>query len=261
MEAVSTPQKGVRPRAEGDPAASDAGGALDASGATRERSAGATRRRRAIRRVQRTLDILLASSALLVLSPLIVLIAVCVRLDSRGPIFYRQLRIGLDRRRSRDDEEYRSRRTADLGGRPFTLVKFRTMYVNAERETGPVWAARDDGRVTRVGRVLRHYRLDEIPQFWNVLRGDMAIVGPRPERPSFVRILSDELDGYGLRHRVRPGITGWAQVNQEPDQTIDDVRSKLRYDLEYLKRRSLRLDLRIMLRTVPVMLDRIRNRE
>ena len=134
------------------------------------------------------------------------------------------------------------------------------MHVNAERETGPVWAAPNDQRITRVGNVLRRYRLDEIPQFWNVLRGDMAIVGPRPERPSFVRMLSGELDGYGLRHRVRPGITGWAQVNQEPDQTIDDVRSKLEYDLAYLDQRSFSLDLRIMLRTVPVMLDRIRNK-
>ncbi len=218
-------------------------------------------RYRVVRNVQRGLDIALAGGALLILSPLMLLIALAIRLDSRGPILYRQLRIGLDRRDRRTPEEYHSRRTADLGGRPFTLLKFRTMKVNAERETGPVWAAPDDDRATRVGRFLRQYRLDEIPQFWNVLTGDMAIVGPRPERPSFVRMLSDELDGYGLRHRVRPGITGWAQVNQEADQTIEDVRSKLKYDLEYLDRRSLALDLRIMLRTVPVMLDRIRNRD
>lgn len=213
------------------------------------------------RRVQRGIDIVIAAVALIILAPIALLIAIAVRVDSRGPILYRQLRIGLDRRRGREDDRYRSRRTADLGGCPFTLVKFRTMYVNAERDTGPIWASPDDERVTPVGRFLRRYRLDEIPQFWNVLRGDMAIVGPRPERPKFVRMFCDELDGYGLRHRVRPGITGWAQVHQEPDQTIDDVRNKLQYDLEYLDRRSLSLDLRIMLRTVPVMLDRIRRNE
>lgn len=213
-----------------------------------------------LRRIQRWIDILISGTALLVSLPLMVLIALAVRLDSRGPILYRQLRIGLDRRDD-DDEEYRSRRTADLGGCPFTLVKFRTMQLDAERDTGPVWAAPNDERVTRVGAILRRFRLDELPQFWNVLTGDMAIVGPRPERPKFVNMLTQELDGYGRRHRVRPGITGLAQVSQEPDQSIDDVRTKLEYDLDYLERRSLRLDLRIMLRTVPVMLERIKNRE
>jgi len=213
-----------------------------------------------LRRTRRWVDIGISGMGLIVSAPLMILVALAVRIDSRGPILYRQLRIGLDRRDD-DDEQYRSRRTADLGGRPFTLLKFRTMRVDAERESGPVWASPDDQRVTRVGAFLRRFRLDELPQFWNVLSGDMAIVGPRPERPKFVRMLRQELDGYGRRHRVRPGITGLAQVSQEPDQTIDDVRSKLEYDLEYLDRRSLSLDLRIMLRTVPVMLERIKNRE
>lgn len=212
-------------------------------------------------RAERALDVVISSVALLVLSPLVVLVAIAIRLDSRGPILYRQLRIGIDRRNRRDDEDALSRRTADLGGRPFTIYKFRTMRVDAERETGPVWAAPDDQRVTRVGRVLRRYRIDELPQLWNVLRGDMSIVGPRPERPLFVHRLRSEVEGYPLRHRVRPGITGWAQVNQEPDQTVEDVKGKLQYDLEYLQRRSVTFDLRIMLRTLPVMVQRVRLRK
>jgi len=211
---------------------------------------------------QRVVDVVVASLALILLLPLSVVVAVAVLLDSHGPVLYRQLRIGIDRRGLGPlDEETLSRRTADLGGSPFTIYKFRTMRVDAEQETGPVWAAPDDDRVTRVGRVLRRYRLDEIPQLINVVRGEMSIVGPRPERPLFVHQLSAEVEDYALRHRVRPGITGWAQVNQEPDQTVDDVRGKLRYDLEYLEKRSLRFDVGIMLRTVPVMLQRVRRRD
>lgn len=209
-------------------------------------------------RAERVLDVVISSLALLILSPFAVLVAIAIRLDSRGPILYRQLRIGIDRRDDLLDEEALSRRTADLGGRPFTIYKFRTMRVDAERDTGPVWASPDDERVTRVGRILRQYRIDELPQLWNVLRGDMSIVGPRPERPLFVHRLRSEVEGYPLRHRVRPGITGWAQVNQEPDQTVDDVKGKLQYDLEYLQKRSVSFDLRIMLRTLPVMVQRVR---
>jgi lipopolysaccharide/colanic/teichoic acid biosynthesis glycosyltransferase len=217
-------------------------------------------------RAHRAIDVGLATAALTLLSPLILIISIAIKLDSRGPVFYRQLRIGLDRRgrRSRDREDdplTLSRRTADLGGDPFTIYKFRTMHLDAEDDTGPVWATEEDVRVTRVGRSLRPYRLDEIPQFLNVLRGEMSIVGPRPERPSFVHVLRNELEEYPLRHRVPPGITGWAQVNQEPDQTLDDVRQKLEYDLEYLRRRSLSFDLRIMLQTVPVMLERWSSRK
>lgn len=210
---------------------------------------------------ERVLDIAISSLAILVLAPIAVMIAIAIRLDSRGPILYRQLRIGIDRRARRLDEDALSRRTADLGGRPFTIYKFRTMRLDAERDTGPVWAAPDDDRVTRIGRFLRQYRIDELPQLWNVLRGDMSIVGPRPERPLFVHQLRSEVEGYPLRHRVRPGITGWAQVNQEPDQTVDDVKGKLRYDLEYLQKRSVSFDLRIMFRTLPVMVQRVRHRK
>jgi len=212
--------------------------------------------------LQRTVDVLIAGVGLMLFVPTGIVIAIAIRLDSRGPVLYRQLRIGLDRRGDREPSpEAQSRRTTDLGGRPFTIYKFRTMWIDAEADTGPVWASPNDGRVTRVGRFLRRYRLDEVPQLLNVLNGDMSIVGPRPERPVFVQRLRSEVEGYPLRHRVRPGITGWAQVNQEPDQTVDDVRGKLRYDLEYLERKSFRFDLGIMLKTVPVMLQRVRRRE
>jgi lipopolysaccharide/colanic/teichoic acid biosynthesis glycosyltransferase len=213
-------------------------------------------------RLHRVINATLAAVALVILFPIGLVVAIAIKLDSRGPVFYRQLRIGLDRRGGLGAAALaHGRRTADLGGLPFTIYKFRTMHLDAEDRTGPVWATREDARITRVGRFLRPYRLDEIPQFWNVLRGEMSVVGPRPERPSFVHVLRNELEEYPLRQRVPPGITGWAQVNQEPDQTMDDVRQKLEYDLEYLRRRSLSFDLRIMLRTVPVMLERWSSRE
>lgn len=206
-------------------------------------------------RFLRVCDVVIATFALVLLSPILLAIAVAIKLDSDGTVLYRQLRIGVDRRQGRVDKEG-GRRTHDLGGRPFLMYKFRTMRVDAERESGPVWARREDERVTRVGRFLREHRLDELPQFWNVLKGDMSIVGPRPERPSLVNYLRREIDAYQTRQRVRPGITGWAQINRDSDQTVDDVRSKLRYDLEYLEERSIAFDFRIMARTVPVMLER-----
>jgi lipopolysaccharide/colanic/teichoic acid biosynthesis glycosyltransferase len=193
--------------------------------------------------------------ALVVLLPVIVLIAIAVRLDSPGPVIYRQLRVGLDRRGRTDTRDSTGRRVNDLGGRPFMIYKFRTMRVDAEFDSGPVWARADDDRATRVGRVLRKTRLDEIPQFWNVLKGDMAVVGPRPERPNFVLELQKEIDGYRLRNRVKPGITGWAQVNRGADQTLEDVREKVDFDIEYVRRRSLWFDLMIMLKTLPVMFE------
>lgn len=203
----------------------------------------------------RACDVVVASAVLLLLSPVLLVIAVAIKLDSPGPVIYRQLRVGIDRRRGRTDTSG-GRRTRDVGGRPFMMYKFRTMHVNAEEQTGPVWATPEDERVTRVGRFLRRHRLDELPQFWNVLRGDMAVVGPRPERPSLLDHLRDEIEAYELRQKVPPGITGWAQVHRDADQTVDDVRSKLQYDLEYVTRRSVVFDLRIMARTLPVMLER-----
>lgn len=200
----------------------------------------------------RVWNICIAAVALVVLSPLMLLIAIAIKLDSPGPVIYRQLRVGLDRRRNRDDAT-NHRRDVNLGGVPFILYKFRTMTTDAEDETGPVWSDDEDSRVTRVGRILRRHRLDEIPQFWNVLKGNMSVVGPRPERPSFISYLREEIEEYPLRQKVRPGITGWAQVNREADASLEHVRAKLEYDLDYLKRRSLGFDLRIMCRTVLVM--------
>jgi len=204
----------------------------------------------------RVINNVVAIIALVLLSPLILIISILIRIDSPGSVFYRQVRVGLDRRNLADEAATIGRRLSDIGGQPFEILKFRTMRVDAEAASGPIWAADDDPRVTRVGRLLRRTRLDEVPQFWNVLRGEMSIVGPRPERPSFVRQLRNEISGYPLRQQVPPGITGWAQVNRPADQTVDDVRAKVDFDLEYLKRRSVWFDLWIMLKTLPVMFER-----
>jgi lipopolysaccharide/colanic/teichoic acid biosynthesis glycosyltransferase len=143
----------------------------------------------------------------------------------------------------------------DVGGKAFTMYKFRTMTVNAETN-GAVWATKNDARVTPIGGLLRGTRLDEIPQLVNVLKGDMNIVGPRPERPSIFMQLRKEIDRYHLRQRAKPGITGWAQINQNYDTSIDDVRRKVEYDLAYIERRSVVEDMRIMARTLPVMFFR-----
>ncbi len=205
----------------------------------------------------RALNFTLALLALALLSPLLLLIAVAVKVTSRGPIFYTQTRIGLDRRWDRaPPPDGETLRTHDLGGQVFTIYKFRTMCVNAEHLSGAVWAAKEDPRVTPVGKFLRQYRLDELPQLFNVLLGDMNIVGPRPERPSIFAQLRTTISGYHARQRVKPGITGLAQVNQQYDQCLDDVRKKLEYDLQYLHRQGFWEDIRIMLKTVPVVLFR-----
>ena len=148
------------------------------------------------------------------------------------------------------------RRCENLGGNPIRIYKFRSMCVGAECGSGPVWATRDDSRVTPVGRVLRQFRLDELPQLINVVKGEMNIVGPRPERPSIFSRLRTEIPEYPLRQRTRPGITGWAQIRQCYDSCLDDVRKKVGLDLEYLEHRSLWIDLRIMVKTIPVMVFR-----
>ena len=207
------------------------------------------------RRIERTVNVLLAAIGLVVAAPVMLIFAIVVKLTSPGPIFYRQARVGLDRRRSLQTTGAYDRRARDLGGRPFMIIKFRTMRVDAEKN-GAVWAAKGDSRVTAAGRVMRRYRIDELPQLFNVIRGDMNIVGPRPERPSIFSRLCDDIAEYPLRQRARPGITGWAQVNQAYDTSIDDVRSKVRYDLEYIERQGVTEDLMIMARTVPVMIFR-----
>lgn len=180
---------------------------------------------------KRTFDIVVSALALVVGAPLFLIIAVAQKIGSPGPIFYRQERVGKD-------------------GRVFQIVKFRTMYVDAESRTGPTWAVQDDPRVTPLGRFLRKSHLDELPQFFNVLEGDMSIVGPRPERPFFVEQFIREIPLYRRRLNVRPGITGWAQVRHTYDQTIDDVRTKLSYDLFYIENMSLRMDMKIMISTL-----------
>jgi lipopolysaccharide/colanic/teichoic acid biosynthesis glycosyltransferase len=157
-----------------------------------------------------------------------------IKLNSHGPILYRQMRVGKD-------------------GRHFKMLKFRSMKTDAEKHTGPVWAGRNDPRVTKVGRFLRRTHLDELPQFLNVVKGDMSLVGPRPERPFFVEKLSKEIPLYKHRHRVKPGITGWAQVKYKYDENIEDVRNKIKYDLFYIENNSWRLDLKILFNTVYVM--------
>jgi lipopolysaccharide/colanic/teichoic acid biosynthesis glycosyltransferase len=205
--------------------------------------------------VDRAVNVTLASIGLVLAAPIMLVFAVLVKLTSPGPIFYAQARVGLDRRRTARRPGVYDRRTRDLGGRPFMILKFRTMRIGAE-QNGAVWAVRRDTRVTPVGRLMRKYRIDELPQLVNVIRGEMNIVGPRPERPSIFSQLCDDIAEYPLRQRARPGITGWAQVNQAYDTSIDDVRTKVRYDLEYIERQGVAEDLMIMARTVPVMIFR-----
>jgi exopolysaccharide biosynthesis polyprenyl glycosylphosphotransferase len=182
---------------------------------------------------KRALDLVGASVGLLLAGPLMALIAFAISLDSKGPVFFAQQRVGL-------------------GGRLFTLLKFRSMQPDAERLCGPAWASRRDPRVTRVGRILRRTHLDELPQLISVLQGDMSLVGPRPERPEFIPLLAAELPFYALRHSVKPGITGWAQIRQGYAASIDDARAKLECDIYYAKNLSLLFDLTILLRTIPV---------
>ena len=188
------------------------------------------------RSLKRALDILVSLIVLVVGSPVLLLIVLAIRLDSRGPALYVQKRVGR-------------------GGRIFTLYKFRSMVHNAEAYTGPVWAGKRDPRITRVGHFMRKLHLDELPQFINVLIGDMSLVGPRPERPAFVEQFRDKIPLYERRLNVKPGITGWAQVKHKYDESLTDVMDKLRYDLFYLENMSLALDLKIILSTVGVILS------
>jgi len=178
---------------------------------------------------------LIALVGLVVTSPLMLLIAAAVKLTSPGPVFYRQTRVGWR-------------------GRNFTLYKFRSMRADAEAATGAVWATKDDPRVTPVGRWLRRLRLDELPQFFNVLRGEMSLVGPRPERPEFVASLAEQIPYYRQRLAVRPGITGWAQINHEYGDSVEDAARKLEYDLYYIKNLSPALDAYIILQTLKTVL-------
>jgi lipopolysaccharide/colanic/teichoic acid biosynthesis glycosyltransferase len=203
---------------------------------------------------KRAIDVTLASIGIVILLPVFASIAIGIKLDSPGPILYFQERIGRNRRQRRGTlSAGKERRNADAFGRPFMIYKFRTMVADAERNTGPVWASAEDSRVTRLGRFLRRSRLDETAQLWNVLRGDMSLVGPRPERPTFVQSLSVSLPDYPKRCAALPGITGLAQVKSRYDTSVESVSRKLQYDLYYLKNGRLLLDLKIMAATVKVM--------
>jgi lipopolysaccharide/colanic/teichoic acid biosynthesis glycosyltransferase len=204
---------------------------------------------------RRGINLLLALIAIILMLPVMLCVAVMVWLTSRGPVLYTQVRIGLDRRAPATGTQ-NHRRDHDLGGQPFTIYKFRTMRVDAEQGSGAVWAQQRDPRVTAVGGLLRQYRLDELPQLLNVVKGEMNIVGPRPERPAIFAELREHIAEYPLRQRAKPGITGLAQINHHYDRSVDDVRTKVQYDLEYIRRQSVTEDLRIMLKTVPVVLLR-----
>lgn len=213
-----------------------------------------------LEKATRALSVLVSSIALALLAPVMLATAIAVKATSRGPILYRQIRVGMDRRRrgtsATTTELPYDRRMQDLGGSPFTIYKFRSMRVDAERGGRPVWAQKRDPRITPIGHFIRKTRLDELPQLINVINGDMNVVGPRPERPSIILRLRRHIAEYPLRLRVRPGITGWAQINQAYDETLEDVRRKVRLDLEYIRNRSVWQDLKIMALTIPVMVLR-----
>lgn len=187
------------------------------------------------KKLKRIMDIILSFIIIIVSLPVTMIAALVIKLESKGPVFYKQERSGQ-------------------GGRVFKMYKFRSMVQDAEKNTGPVWSTKDDPRITKVGKFIRKVRIDEIPQMINILRGDMSFVGPRPERPYFVEKLSEEIPLYKRRLKVRPGVTGWAQVKHKYDENVEDVKIKLRYDLFYIENMSLRMDFKIIFRTVFVVL-------
>ncbi|MCP4568181.1 MAG: sugar transferase [FCB group bacterium] len=210
--------------------------------------------------IKRTIDIAGAIVGLILTLPFFIFLPILIKLDSPGPVFYFQTRVGHNRRRSNRREAGvsnlgrtgRDRRRRDVKGQMFPVIKFRTMVADAEKKCGPVWAINNDPRITRLGAFLRKTRLDEIPQYFNVLRGQMSLVGPRPERPVFVEELSSQVENYEKRLEVKPGITGLAQVESGYDSSISSVARKVHYDLEYIRNWSFLQDVKIMLKTVVV---------
>lgn len=185
--------------------------------------------------LKRAFDLIIASLIFMITLPVIIMAIICIKIESKGPALFSQERVGFE-------------------GKPFQLYKLRSMNVDAEKKSGPKWAAENDDRITRIGRILRKTRIDELPQLWNVIKGDMSFVGPRPERPVFVSDLAKKIPYYQERHVVKPGITGWAQINYPYGASLEDAKEKLCYDLYYAKNRSLFLDLTILLQTVRVVL-------
>jgi len=189
-----------------------------------------------IQRFKRVVDVVVSAILMVLFSPVLLIIAFLIKLDSKGSVLFIQKRVGQD-------------------GGVFDLIKFRSMYSDAEMN-GAVWAEKDDLRVTRVGKWIRRLRIDEIPQLWNIVKGQMSFIGPRPERPEFVKLLEKEIPYYYLRHAVKPGLTGWAQINYPYSASLEDSEIKLEYDLYYLKNMSLFLDFQIFLKTIAVVLFR-----
>jgi len=187
--------------------------------------------------IKRIFDIASSITLLALLSPIMILAMIAIKLDSAGPVFYRQQRVGL-------------------GGRTFTCVKFRSMRTDAEKDGVARWATKNDTRVTRVGDFIRKTRIDELPQLFSVLKGDMSLVGPRPERPSFVSQLKQQIRFYDIRHTVKPGVTGWAQVRYHYGATMEDARRKHQFDLYYVKNNSIFLDVLVLIETVSVVMFR-----
>jgi exopolysaccharide biosynthesis polyprenyl glycosylphosphotransferase len=187
------------------------------------------------KKLKRTFDIIISLLIIIFTFPICFIISIAIKIDSKGPVFFTQERCGQN-------------------GKTFTMIKFRSMVSDAEKISGPVWSQKDDPRITDIGRIIRRLRIDEIPQMLNVLKGEMSFVGPRPERPFFVEKLANEIPYYKRRLKVRPGITGWAQVKHKYDESLEDVKIKLKYDLFYIENMSLRMDFKIILRTIYVVL-------
>jgi exopolysaccharide biosynthesis polyprenyl glycosylphosphotransferase len=195
---------------------------------------GPSRRMLLYSQIRRLLDVVLSIVGLVLSLPLMALAAIAIKIDSRGPILYRQKRVGQR-------------------NQVFTIMKFRSMRIDSEPD-GPVWAEEDDPRITRVGRIIRKLRIDELPQFVNIIRGEMSFVGPRPERPEFVEMLEQEIPYYSQRHLVKPGLTGWAQIRYPYCASVEDAVQKLQYDLYYIKNQSLMLDVITLFETARIVL-------
>ncbi|MFH0976574.1 MAG: sugar transferase [Spirochaetota bacterium] len=185
-------------------------------------------------RFKRFMDIVISLVGLILSSPILAVAVIVIKFESKGPVFYRQIRMGLNEH-------------------PFEIIKFRSMHHEAEGN-GAVWAAKNDSRITRVGKIIRKLRVDELPQLINVLKGEMTVVGPRPERPEFVEMLKEKIPYYSLRHLIRPGLTGWAQINYPYGASINDTRHKLEYDLYYMRHLTLKMDIAIILKTIKIIL-------
>ena len=211
--------------------------------------------------MKRSMDVIGGFVGMLLTLPVWIILPILIKLDSPGPVFYSQVRVGKNNRSKTrrvyqqadmDENRNRERRRDNVFGKTFEVFKFRTMVNDAEKSSGPVWASKNDSRITKLGAFLRKTRLDEIPQFINVIRGDMSLVGPRPERPKFVQELDGKVEGYAKRLEVKPGLTGLAQIESGYDDSISSVVTKVEHDLYYIENRSIWFDIKIMFKTIKV---------